>query len=132
SVTPVVLPEAPRGGAKAGRPVAPVVETARARRTVVQALHHAGIHVPVESIRLQREPFHASEARVEAFPETTRFETECLWHVEVVFSAPLKGPLLVGDGRFIGLGLMAPALDIVPGIHTYSIVDEIGGQPDSL
>jgi hypothetical protein len=29
----------------------------------------------------------------------------------------VKGPLLVGDGRFLGLGLMAPVPGVVAGAH---------------
>lgn len=34
-----------------------------------------------------------------------------LWHVEVAFSAPVPGPLVIGDGRYCGLGVMAPAFE---------------------
>jgi CRISPR-associated protein Csb2 len=37
---------------------------------------------------------------------------------------------LIGDGRFLGLGLMAPAVDIVPGVHAFVIADGLVGQPD--
>jgi len=31
-----------------------------------------------------------------------------LWHAEVEFCGAVEGPLVIGDGRFLGLGLMAP------------------------
>lgn len=116
SVTPVVLPEAvkrrriepTRKHAEAKAGFERVQEIERASAAVVQALRHAGIRTRVDSIHLQREPFAAAEARVEPFAERTRFEKERLWHVEIEFASPIKGLLVIGDGRFLGLGLMVP------------------------
>lgn len=49
--------------------------------TVSQALRHARIDAPVDTIRVQREPFAANGARAEAFAQGTRFAKERLWHV---------------------------------------------------
>jgi CRISPR-associated protein Csb2 len=46
--------------------------------------------------------------RAEAFAPGTRFPKERLWHVEIAFAERLRGPLVLGDGRYLGLGLMAP------------------------
>lgn len=140
SVTPLVLPEAGRRRrieptrkvAEAKRGLERVVEIAGARSAVVRALRHAGVRAPVESIRLQREPFEGSGSRVEPFAEGTRFDNKRLWHVEIAFSAPVEGPLVLGDGRFLGLGLMAPASDVVPGVHSFAIDCGVAGQPDPL
>lgn len=74
----------------------------------MQALGFAGIRAWAEQIRVQREPFEAKGERVEAFATGTRFAKERLWHVEITFSEAITGPLVIGDGRFLGLGLMAP------------------------
>lgn len=140
SVTPVVLPEEgkrrriepTRKLAEAKRGLERVVEISGARAAVVQALRHAGVRAPVQSIRLQREPFDGSGSRVEPFAEGTRFQNERLWHVEIAFCVPVEGPLLLGDGRFLGLGLMAPAKDVVPGAHAFAIADGVAGQPEPL
>ncbi len=87
-------------------------EEERATRVVVQTLRHAGISTKVESIRVQREPFVAKGTRAEAFALGTRFAKDRMWHVEITFVAPTQGPIVIGDGRYIGLGLMAPAKDI--------------------
>ena len=34
-----------------------------------------------------------------------------MWHAELRFPTPVAGPLLIGDGRFCGLGLMAPVVE---------------------
>jgi CRISPR-associated protein Csb2 len=83
-------------------------ECARAGGAVVQALRHAGVQARAEEIRVQREPFESNGERVEAFAEGTRFSKHRLWHVEIAFSDEISGPLTIGDGRFLGLGLMAP------------------------
>lgn len=140
SITPVVLPdegkrrriEPTRKRAEAKRGLGRVVELSGARAAVAQALRYAGVRAPVESIRLQREPFDGAGSRVEPFAEGTRFEKERLWHVEIVFGAPIKGPLVIGDGRFLGLGLMAPAADITPDMHAFAIVDGVVGRPTPI
>lgn len=140
SVTPVVLPEEGKRRrieptlelAEAKRGLERVVEISGARAAVVQALRHAGVRAPAESIRLQREPFDAAGSRVEPFAAGTRFEKERLWHVEIAFGKPVEGPLLLGDGRFLGLGLMAPARDVVPGVQAFAIADGLAGEPEPL
>ncbi|MBK8482383.1 MAG: type I-U CRISPR-associated protein Cas5/Cas6 [Proteobacteria bacterium] len=140
SVTPLVLPEEGKRRrieptrklteAKSG--LERVLEMSGARAAVVQALRHAGVSAPAESIRLQREPFDGAGSRVEPFAEGTRFEKERLWHVEIAFGVPIEGPLLLGDGRYLGLGLMAPARDVVPGAYAFAITDGLAGEPEPL
>lgn len=118
TVTPAALP-----GAAERRRIAPsrklveakpgaerMDEQQRAASTVIQALRYAEIRERVERIRVQREPFAGNGDRVEAFSPGTRFTCRRLWHVEITFSGPVSGPLVLGDGRFLGLGIMAPQL----------------------
>jgi CRISPR-associated protein Csb2 len=95
---------------------------------VCQALRHAGVRTRAEAIRVQREPFDANGARVEAFASGTRFAKERLWYVEVCFEAPVSGPLAIGDGRFLGLGVLAP-LVTTTGIHVFAIESGLIGTP---
>lgn len=116
TVTPAALPEAAkrrridparkREEAKTGSERRREHEIAAA--AVIQALRHADIKAQVDEIRVQREPFESKGARAEEFAPGTRFTQEQLWHVEVSFKDPVDGPLTIGDGRFLGLGLMAP------------------------
>src|SRR5690606_15025179 len=109
--------EPTRRSAEAKGGIERVVETAGARAAVVQALRHASVRAPVARIRLQREPFDAYGAHAEGFgiplgsDKKPRFSKHQLWHVEVGFGVPIEGPLLLGNGRFCGLGLLAPAAD---------------------
>jgi CRISPR-associated protein Csb2 len=86
-------------------------EERQAAAAVCQALRHAGIETPVAAIRVQREPFEARGARAEAFAAGTRFSKHRLWHVEISFARPIPGPVVIGDGRYLGLGIMAPVKD---------------------
>jgi CRISPR-associated protein Csb2 len=116
TVTPAALPETAkrrrveptRRAAEAKRGAERATEQQRAAVAVVQALRHADVCVRLDSIRVQREPFGASGERVEAFAPGTRFPKDRLCHVEVVFTEPIPGPLVIGDGRYYALGLMQP------------------------
>lgn len=84
-----------------------------AAASVRQALRQAGVRERADKIRVQRAPFSAKGARAEEFePETGalggRFSKHRLWHAEISFAEPQRGPLQIGDGRYLGLGLMAP------------------------
>ena len=113
SVTPLVLPTARRRRIEPARIETDVKggqeranEEARAAVAVRRALHHAGVSVPVADVRVQREPFDRRGARAEAFAIGTRFPKEVLWHAAITFTEPVKGPVILGDGRYLGLGLM--------------------------
>ena len=116
TVTPAALPDSAArrridpdhqvGEAKSGQERAQ--ESAKAGAAVVQALRHAGVSVRAEAIRVQREPFESNGERVETFAKGTRFSKHSLWHVEIEFAGNVAGPLVIGDGRFLGLGLFAP------------------------
>ena len=85
-----------------------VAEETAAARAVSTALRHAGMTAPLSHVSVRREPFSAKGARAESFAEGTRFSRHQMWHAEIRFAEPVAGPLLLGDGRFTGLGLMRP------------------------
>jgi CRISPR-associated protein Csb2 len=139
TVTPAALPEhaarrridprrireEAKGGAERLR------EHAAAEWAVRQALRQADIDTPVQTIRVQRESFEGKGLRAEAFAKGTRFIKERLWHFEVGFSGPITGPLLFGDGRYLGLGLMAPVRR-VKGVFAFAIMDGLTEQAEPL
>ena len=139
TVTPATLPERaarrridPRRAREEAKSGAERVrEHAAAEWAVQQVLRHAGIGASVETIRVQREPFEGKGLRAEAFAKGTRFIKERLWHVEVGFSGPITGPLLIGDGRYLGLGLMAPVRR-VKGIFAFAIMEGLTEQAEPL
>jgi len=141
TVTPIALPEPAMRRriepthksleAKGGDERA--AEQHSAAEAIVQALRHAGIRSTAESIRVQREPFESKGERVEAFAPGTRFSKERLWHAKITFRSPVAGPLLLGCGRFLGLGLMSP-IRHCEGIVAFAIIDGLttSNDPTSL
>jgi CRISPR-associated protein Csb2 len=125
SVTPVVLSAVTEGGQERRDRVA---KQARGAATVTRALRHAGRRERAEAIRVQREPFEAKEERADAFGSEARFTRKRLWHVEVAFAEPIAGPLVIGDGRFLGLGVMRP-VKRSHGVHVFVIEDGLAASP---
>jgi CRISPR-associated protein Csb2 len=115
SVTPLALPAARQ----------------RDIHEVIQALRHAGLRHRAVNVRVQREPFEAKGERAEAFSDVTRFSKRQLWHVEVEFAEAINGPLLLGNGRYCGLGLMAPVRH-VEGVLVFRIMDGLAADAASL
>src|SRR5579885_526272 len=142
SVTPLALPEYARRRridpkrqheeAKNGSERR--TEHDRAAAAVMQALRHADIRTPVWSIRVQREPFEAKGARAESFAAGTRFDKARLWHVELSFVEPVRGPLVLGDGRYCGLGILATCEAANTGLYAFRIRDGLtdGAEPREL
>ncbi len=124
TVTPAVLPEQPkrRGRIKGSERVE---DGSLAAVAVATALRHAGYDPRDVDIRVQAEPFRRMGERAKRFrPHDTdmrRRFTGRLRHVEITFPQPVTGPLTIGDGRFVGLGLMAPVPDAAPLLHIFAI-----------
>ena len=53
-----------------------------------------------------------------------RFVARGLHHVEIAFAQAVRGPLVIGNGRYLGLGLMAPQKDILHDVLAFSIAPE--------
>lgn len=122
TVTPAALPVMRTGHGTAG--AKRMAGEAKAGLAVIQALRHAGVVVPVESIRAQREPFDHNGARAEDFAMPERFAAPGLHHVEIAFSQVVRGPLVIGNGRYLGLGLMAPQRDVLHDVLVFSLAPE--------
>lgn len=109
-------------------------EITRAAGAVLQALRHIDIRKQVLNIRVQREPFDAKGAMAGEFAPGSRFAKERLWHVEIEFADPVSGPLVIGDGRYVGLGLMAPSLSVhkMKGVHCLQILGGLADSADAI
>ena len=139
SVTPLALPDDAKrrridpanrcDEAKGGKERAD--EQQRACHAVMQALRHAGLREKVVGIRVQREPFHSKGERAETFAAGTRFSKHQLWHAEIELAEAVSGPLLLGNGRYAGLGLMVP-VQHVEGVLAFSIVDGLAADAEPL
>lgn len=107
------------------------LEQKQASFALAQALRHAGISASLHSVRLQREPFDQRGTRVEPFAAGTRFNKHGLWHATVEFDRPISGPVTVGDGRFVGLGLFRPILETNRAL-CFSIDSGLSTNPDPI
>lgn len=106
-------------------------EEDRAAYVLRQSLRQAGVSAKLVSYRLQREPFTGSGSRVEDFVLDNRFDKHSLWHASLTFDRPIQGPLMVGDGRFMGLGLLQPKVTYEP-IVAFSIESGLANHPDPV
>lgn len=138
SVTPLALPRArrrridpDRQGEEAKKGAERALEEARAVAAVRHALRHAGVAMPTAKIRVQREPFERHGAFAEGFASGTRFRKEALWHAAITFTEPVSGPLLLGDGRFVGLGLMRPDDEHIGRVVAFAVTGGLsaGAEP---
>ncbi len=112
SLTPPALPNVQRRRARddglKGTGTARLEDEKRAADAVLAALRHAGVRSRPHDVKVQREPFQRRGTPARAFAEGSRFSESMLWHVEATFPDTLEGPLIIGNGRFCGLGLMVP------------------------
>lgn len=140
SVTPLALPESAarrriepsrtKEEAKSGSERQREEDAAGA--AVLQALRHAGVNVPVVTLSVRRHAYDKRGERAEKFATSERFKKERVWHAEIHFARPVEGPLAVGDGRFLGLGLLAPlanhgrhAFEIVGGMEEGAVAEDL-------
>ena len=113
SATPIALPRHPGrlgGGTRAARARA----WASAEASVALACDHVGLPEPM-SVEVSLSPFLTGSRPASCFPpfnqndRSGRPVRRQLLHASVTFEYPVAGPLMLGAGRFLGLGLMRPA-----------------------
>jgi CRISPR-associated protein Csb2 len=92
-------------------------------------LRHAGVKARPTCVRVQREPFDAKGIMAGEFAPNTRFPASRLWHVEITFGEGQFGPLVAGDGRYLGLGLMRPVKQM-EGMFAFNIIDGFSNPAD--
>lgn len=109
SVTPVALDRNP-GELFARDPEVAAEAAGQARETLARACERVGLPRPV-SIRLSSRPFLAgvpNAARYGPFTGNGKGLKRVCVHTELVFGEPIAGPVLLGAGRYFGVGLLAP------------------------
>jgi CRISPR-associated protein Csb2 len=121
TVTPATLPERRPTGRIGGETRA--VAESRVAAAVADALRHAGVDPAGIAVRVQSEPPHRKGLRAEAF-DPDRFDRRSLRHVEITFPRALRGPLVIGDGRWLGLGLMRPVDENPQALHLFALEGE--------
>ena len=122
TVTPVALPcSTVRSSGRGKGARQRIAEENQAICATVQALRHCGVAAKVQLICVQREPFAVKGMRAEDFSHQPRFHASRMWHVELTLTEAIRGPLVIGDGRYFGLGLMAPVQQRSHGVLTYTL-----------
>ena len=112
SATPLALPRHP-GRLGAGSASARSKAWELAEESVVAACRHVGLDEPI-SVEVSLAPYLAGTRPVSGFPPFVQNGRggkplrRQLAHASLTFAEPVTGPLMLGAGRFVGLGLMRP------------------------
>lgn len=112
SASPIALPRHP-GRLNGGTANARNRAWAAAAASVVAACSHVGLPKPVD-VQVSLSPFIAGSRLVAHFPAFRQKSRDGkpvqrqLVHASLTFESPVAGPLMLGAGRFLGLGLMRP------------------------
>ena len=113
SATPIALPRHP-GRLGGGTAVARARAWVAAESSVTLACDHVGLPEPI-SVEVSLSPLIKGARPTRRFPAFSqngragRPVRRQLLHASVTFEHPVSGPLMLGAGRFLGLGLMRPA-----------------------
>ena len=113
SATPIALPRHP-GRLGGGTAAARAKAWACAESSVALACDHVGLPEPI-SVEVSLSSFLKGARPASRFPafnqngRAGRPVRRQLLHASVTFEHPVAGPLILGAGRFLGLGLMRPA-----------------------
>lgn len=95
TVTPVVLP---------GRDDR---RRSKAVSLLVKAVAQAGLTTPVREVRVAREPIFTGQALATKYRVPSYAAQWPVVHAEIEFSEPVHGPISLGVGRHVGLGVLA-------------------------
>ena len=112
SATPVALPRHP-GRLGKGSPIARNKAWAAAEASVLAACRHVGlpepteIHLSLKALLTGSRPVAHFSAFRQRDRDGKRIQRQ-LVHASLTFDHPVEGPLFLGAGRFLGLGLMRP------------------------
>ena len=112
SVTPIALPRHP-GQLSGGTAAARAKAWQAAEEAVVASCEHVGLPTPV-NMHLSLSPLIRGARHVRDCPPFQRKGKQGevvrrqLVHAALTFDEPIHGPLMLGAGRFAGLGLMRP------------------------
>ena len=124
SATPIALPRHP-GRLAGGTAAARARAWAQAMSALASSVKHVGLPRPA-FVQVSLSPFLVGArpaTRFPAFSQNGRAGTPVrrqLVHASITFEHPVVGPLILGAGRFLGLGLMRP----VPQLAGKDGVDE--------
>ena len=116
SATPVALPTHP-GDLRKGSPAARAKAWARAEEAVAKSCEHVRLPRPV-GVRVSMVSHLVGARASRDYPVFRQGRgarggvVRRLVHATVEFAEPVRGPLVLGSGRFVGLGLMRPVEEV--------------------
>ena len=130
SATPVALPAHP-GNLRRGSPAARAKAWARAEEAVAKSCGHIGLPKPV-GVRVSLVSDLVGTRPTNDYPVFRQGRgagggvVRRLVHTSVEFAEPVRGPLVLGSGRFVGLGLMRPLDEVATdeAVHSAETNDE--------
>lgn len=110
SVTPIALDRHP-GNIGSSNPRTAARAAQEAEESIRTACAHVGLTAP-SYVAVTRATLVVGSRPARSFPAfrggDPRSPQRLLVHARVIFDADVQGPLLLGAGRYLGLGLMAP------------------------
>ena len=112
TATPIALPTHP-GQLSKGTAPSRAKAWAKAEEIIANSCRHVGLPEPTDVV-VSFSPFVPGSrpaSKYPAFKQRGRDGNQVarrLVHAAVTFDQPVRGPLLLGSGRFLGLGLMVP------------------------
>ena len=112
SATPIALPTHP-GPLGRGTASARAKAWSRAEEAVIASCQHIGLPDPMKVV-VSFDPFIHGARGAQQFPAFRQGDRRSggvarrLVHASVTFAEPVSGPLVLGAGRYLGLGLMRP------------------------
>ncbi|WP_420614232.1 type I-G CRISPR-associated protein Csb2 [Candidatus Spongiisocius sp.] len=118
SATPIALPTHP-GALGRGTAAARAKAWARAEKAVVDSCRHIGLPEPID-VGVALAPLIPGARPAPTFPAFRQRGpggkpvARRLVHAAVTFDQPVAGPVVLGAGRYLGLGLMRPVAE--PGV----------------
>ena len=100
TVTPVILPGFDDG------------KHAKAEKLFLQAIEQADLPLgAVSDLTLRKAPFWPGSLHPRQYHRPQYLRHLPAWHVQIRFREPIPGPLAIGGGRHVGLGVMASTED---------------------
>lgn len=115
SVTPISLPRHP-GSLGKGSASARAAAWSKAESAVMSSCEHVGLPRPLKVV-MSHDPFTPGSYPAARYPPFTQKARDGspirrkLIHASLTFEEEVAGPMMIGTGRFAGLGLMYPMPD---------------------
>ena len=112
SATPVALPFHPQGKLGKGTETARRKAWEKAEKAIEKSCEHISLP-PLKNMSLGLSPFLHGSRHARDYPPFIQghgagSRARILLHAFLEFSQPVAGPVLLGSGRYLGLGLMYP------------------------